>query len=614
LKHYATYPGDAWIDTAWTFTKGDPRIRIGVIDGGFDYRHPDLGGGIGPNHRVRGAWNYMSPNAGSVTWSPWNLTEIQHGTRALSTIGAISNNSIGVAGICGGDDTLTTGASMYCLAANTSASVSNAVWEASANTGHLPTSGGSGQLWMCDILSFSISTSGKYAVDTLGYGLKDEVVRAVMAFRYQNGRGTFAAMGNDEQEHRILDSDVTFTGSPQDVDREWIIAVGGTEFDELKNNYDYGMNLDILAPVAMWQCSVYGDAASPKYMYFPFSATSLATPVAAGIGGLLLSFHKLLTDPVSTRGDSIPAILLPEDIEWLLKHCAVQHQDSSRNTCKTGWGAVRGLQTLEKLKYPFILKHDSVRYSSEYAPHYEEDTLKIVFPGWTRDTTFQPYQGNDDTYRVKRYRLSKQISIDKPRLGLTGSVIERVWGRGGNGITGFGNPYKLKKLRYRVPLYRVGYCAVVGDTAYDQNVCEFETYVYKVWKIDPVSGQMSADSAWIPNPPDSIFFTYTILARVETPSAEEAPDPTSFSCEIYPNPGKGAVGLLYFSDRDGRVTIRVHDVLGRETSPPLKSIAAAGKNRYSIQTDGLSPGIYFVSIQFGDRAPLVKKLAVRRMP
>lgn len=182
-------------------------------------------------------------------------------------------------------------------------------------------------------------------------------------------------------------------------------------------------------------------------------------------------------------------------------------------------------------------------------------------------------------------------------------------------MNGFGNPYKLKKLRYRMPLYRVGYCAVVGDTAFSEDYCELETYVYKIWKILP-NGQISSDSLWIPHRPDSTYFTYSILAKVkQTPmSITDEPLPQNFSIEAFPNPGERTIHLSIRHEEQAWVSVRMFDVLGREVKHvnDLSAFHEAGSFTKPMDVSGLIAGMYFLLVQFNDKAPVYKKLAVGR--
>jgi subtilisin family serine protease len=604
-------PGDANVDSAWYVTKGDPRVNIGIVDGGFDYRHPDLGGSVGANYRVRGAWNYESPISKEMTWIPQTLDANSHGTSTASIIGAISNNdSVGVAGICGGDGSATSGASIYCLAAMTSATISNAVWEATANTGNLPPPDGSGHLWLCDILCFSQAVKDVGGGDPKGFGLKDEIMRSVMAFRYQNGRTTFCAYGNGKNQHKLSNADTTFARSPQDVDKEWVINVSATYRAAVANTEDYGENLDLLAVTGTYACALDGPDSAYVYKYRQYTNTSCAAPVAAGVGGLLLSLHKQLT---TVRDDSIPPFLYAEDIEWLMKHSA--QQDTTGNIWNNGWGAVKANRTIRKLLYPYVLKHDSIPYANETQLTYEIDTLKIAFPGWTRDATWQPFQGGNDDYQVKRYHLVQTVPIDKNRLRIAGAAIERIWGRGANPHTGFGNPLKLRKMRFRLPLYRVGWCAVVNDTAYTQDSVTLETYVYAVRRIFP-GGQLALDSMWIPHPPDSTMLTYSILARVTSPTyvSREPAAPEGPFVDIFPIPALGQTQVLIHAPTKDRCYAEFYNVFGRKERT-LKLDATTlehGENLLALDCGNTPPGVYLAVIHLEHAPILVRKFVIAR--
>lgn len=72
------------------YTTGSPSVVVAVVDGGIDYKHPD----IAANY-LAGGYNFA---AGSS-----RITPDEHGTHVAGTIAAVNNNGIGVSGVAGGD-------------------------------------------------------------------------------------------------------------------------------------------------------------------------------------------------------------------------------------------------------------------------------------------------------------------------------------------------------------------------------------------------------------------------------------------------------------------------------------------------------------------------------
>ncbi|OTA94907.1 hypothetical protein M434DRAFT_381946 [Hypoxylon sp. CO27-5] len=64
-------------------------VKIGIVDTGVDYRHPALGGGVGPDFKIAGGWSWLSDN-GTAVESDNFLTTCYgggHGTHVAGIVG-----------------------------------------------------------------------------------------------------------------------------------------------------------------------------------------------------------------------------------------------------------------------------------------------------------------------------------------------------------------------------------------------------------------------------------------------------------------------------------------------------------------------------------------------
>ncbi|MBK7366526.1 MAG: S8 family serine peptidase [Candidatus Eisenbacteria bacterium] len=94
---------------AWNLTTGDPEMKIGVIDSGVDWTHPDLAaniwtnpGEIPDNFEDDDLNGYVDDVHGFdfVNGDGDPMDDYFHGTHVAGTIGAVGDNGIGVAGVC----------------------------------------------------------------------------------------------------------------------------------------------------------------------------------------------------------------------------------------------------------------------------------------------------------------------------------------------------------------------------------------------------------------------------------------------------------------------------------------------------------------------------------
>jgi subtilisin family serine protease len=81
---------DINVSAAWNATTGSSSVVVAVIDGGVQTDHPDLAANIGPG------WNFAYNNSNP---DPFPMNESFHGTHVAGIIGAVTNNSLGVAGV-----------------------------------------------------------------------------------------------------------------------------------------------------------------------------------------------------------------------------------------------------------------------------------------------------------------------------------------------------------------------------------------------------------------------------------------------------------------------------------------------------------------------------------
>ena len=270
---YYGNPADVDIDApeAWDLTTGKASVIIAVIDEGVDLFHEDLAGKLVPGYDATG---------GGSAGGPWG--DDAHGTLVAGLAAAATNNSIGVAGVC-----------QFCTIMP--------IRIAYDSGGHWVTY----DSWIADAISWAYQHGAWILNNSWGGGVPSTVINTAFANakilgRAGKGSVVLVAAGN--------------AGSPTvsyPASLDYVMAVGASNMcDERKTSADtscngyetnwgsnYGSALDISAP-GVWLDStdIMGLAGVSVGNYTGvMNGTSGATPIVAGVAGLILSRNSGLT-------------------------------------------------------------------------------------------------------------------------------------------------------------------------------------------------------------------------------------------------------------------------------------------------------------------------------
>ncbi len=248
---------DADIDAAeaWDKATGTGQTVVAVIDTGVDYNHPDLKANIWTNTRevagngrdddgngyvddVRG-FDFFNNDADP-------MDDNGHGTHVAGTIGAVGNNSIGVAGV------------------NWRTKIMPLKFLGGDGSGYL-----SGAI---DAVNYAVANGAKLSNNSWGGGPYDATLGKAISNAATKGHIFVAAAGNDSQNN---DAETSY---PSGYNYDNIVAVAATDhLDNLAYFSNYGVNtVDIAAPGVNILSTLPGNT------YGSFSGTSMATPHVAG--------------------------------------------------------------------------------------------------------------------------------------------------------------------------------------------------------------------------------------------------------------------------------------------------------------------------------------------
>ena len=97
----------------------------------------------------------------------------------------------------------------------------------------------------------------------------------------------------------------------------------------------------------------------------------------------------------------------------------------------------------------------------------------------------------------------------------------------------------------------------------------------------------------------------------EIPKESQSDKITGFTTGVYPNPFNPTTTISYTIPEDGRVSIKVFDILGREITTLLDGFNNAGKHNVMWNGSSQASGIYFYGISFKGQTLYKKMLLVK---
>ena len=254
------------IPEAWQFSKGSFNVKVAVIDTGIHASHLDLNDG-----RVVEGFDVTK---GRPILGNTNSDDNGHGTAVAGVIGAIPNNSRGVAGV------------------NWNVSIMPVKALNSDGTGDI---GAVAQaiVWAADNGASIINLS----LGGPGFG-NDQTLNNSIIYAFNKGALIISAAGND-----LADQGVNLDTSPvypvcSDGGSNMVIGVAASDINDRKASFsNFSINcVDIVAPGKKIVTTAFLPSDPSNNILIYGSGTSLATPIVSGVAALLKASNPSLSN------------------------------------------------------------------------------------------------------------------------------------------------------------------------------------------------------------------------------------------------------------------------------------------------------------------------------
>lgn len=303
---------------AWGITQGSTNVVVAVIDTGIKAAHPDFdparfvpGFDMILDPAVAGDGNGRDPNPEDVGDGDGLQPSSFHGTHVAGTIGARTNNSIGIAGVDWNCKLMILRA--LGKGGGTNEDIANSILFAA----RLTNASGTLPAQRADIINMSLGGPGTSALLTNACDAADAAGCLVVA-----------AAGNDNTSTAFSPASIPV-----------VLSVGATDLARRRAPYsNFSNTIDLWAPGGNMAADLNGDqrpdgvlsnmATDTGTFLFAFeNGTSMASPHVAGVAALLKAANPVLTNTnlrAILTGNSQAGVSLPNNGRLMDALAAVQ--------------------------------------------------------------------------------------------------------------------------------------------------------------------------------------------------------------------------------------------------------------------------------------------------
>ncbi len=551
------------VEPAWDIETGQSWARVGIFDSGIDQLHDELNNG-----KVAGGYDFT---ANAALSAPYDGTG--HGTGCAGIVGAYRNNSIGVAGVAGGDAVAgNPGVSLYdCRIITSSATL------ATLNMVNLAIVDGAKDQ---SIGGFGLHVMSNSWRDV---GPPSQLLREAVRFAHDNDVIFCAARANDGL--------TTFNQVyyPACYSDQMVISIGSTSIDGNYQNAqagsdNYASNYEFVDIGAPGTSQIIETTENQTNGYRTFNGTSAATPHVAGVAALMVSAHDVPTP----NGNN----LAPEDVEQIMKRTATDVTASPASPGfddYTGAGRINAGACVEGVKPGYRIHHYSGNLNVANA-----SIVPVMTSSNATIVNTENYNGVPvGTYTSEVYKVTHTFTIND--IGPNETILG-AWARPSSSF-GFGasNPLGADMISILV--------------SYSATQMVMETYTYHFY-LNAANGQ--AVNYWLPTSfPAGTVASGTIYTYDPTfVGVEEEEVANTNALNAFPNPAGDFLNVSFTLDGSQDVTIELFDVSGRLVRDGEQQQYSAGFNQVTIGTADLAEGLYIVRMTTAS-AVLQRKILIK---